>query len=414
MKLYALGASREVGRSSFLLRTDKNLLLDYGVKIWTEQREPSYPHPFNFHVDAAIISHAHLDHSGFVPHLYTMGNIPWYATPPTRDICEILFQDSMKIMGDKLPYKPIHFKKAMKSWNPLFYGKPANFGKTRVNLRDAGHIAGASIVELDYNGKKFVYTGDYKSDETDMHKGAELPKEEADYLMIESTYAFRDHPERKELEKQLFEEIRETMDEGGHVLFPAFALGRSQELISILRGGIKDVPIFVDGMSKKINQIYSKYQFYLKDPENFLDVLSSVTPVTGPRTRKQAVSQPSLIVTTAGMMEGGPVLNYLFNVLPNSKVIFSGYNVEGTNGWRLLNHGKIIRDGYELDVDLPVEYLDFSAHAGRDELLAFIKKANPEKVILVHGDQTEKFAKELREMGFDAVAPQIGDSIELA
>ena len=113
------------------------------------------------------------------------------------------------------------------------------------------------------------------------------------------------------------------------------------------------------------------------------------------------------------MMEGGPALSYLQHLNPSSRLIFTGYNVEGTNGWRILNQNKVIIDGYELDVSVPAEYLDFSAHVGRSGLIDFVKKTNPEKIILNHGDDTPGFAKELQEMGFDAAAPKNGDTIEL-
>ncbi len=414
--LRCLGASHEVGRSAFLLSTDVNLLLDYGIKIFDQTKKPKYPLTFPEDLDAAIITHAHLDHSGFVPYLYASGNnTKWYATPPTRDICEVMFKDSMKIMGEELPYNESHFTKALRNWHPVFYRKEVRFMDTRVNFFDAGHIAGSAMLEIKYNNKKIVYSGDFNSENTRMHKGAE-PIENVDTLIIEGTYGVREHPDRAEIEKKLISEIEETIDEGGHVLLPAFALGRSQELIAILGNHNFDVPIFLDGMSKAITSIYEKYPYYFDNFDHFTSALEKITPVTSIGQKKDALKEPSIIITTAGMMEGGPVLNYLFNLSPNSKIIFTGYNVEGTNGHRLLNEGKIIKDGYELSVNIPSEYLDFSAHAGRSGILNFIKKANPSKIIIVHSDDAnaDKFSNELKEdFGFDAIAPQPDDKIDL-
>lgn len=357
--LRCLGASHEVGRSAFLLSTDNNFLLDFGIKIFDESRKPKYPLNFPEELRAALITHAHLDHSGFVPYLYTFTNVKWYATPPTRDICEIMFKDSMKIMGEELPYSETHFRKAMRNWHPTFYGKELYFGKTKVVYEDAGHILGSSMLDISYNNKRIFYTGDFKVTETRMHKGAEEVKD-VDVLIVEGTYGLRDHPPRKEIEEKLISEIEETLEEEGHALLPAFALGRSQELIGALGAHNIDAPIFLDGMSKAITEIYEKYPYYLNNFDDFSESVDSINFVNSSRVRKQATKQPSIIITTAGMMEGGPVLNYLNHVNEKSKVIFTGYNVEGTNGWRLLNHGKILRDGYELDVSLPVEYLDFS------------------------------------------------------
>jgi len=415
VNLRCLGASHEVGRSAFLLSTDNNFLLDYGIKIFDESKHPKYPLPFTEDITAALISHSHLDHVGYVPHMYTFTNVPWYATPPTRDVAEIMFSDSMKIMGDKLPYNHNNYRKALMSWKPTFYGKEIKFGDTRVTYHDAGHIIGSSMIDIKYKNKKILYTGDFKIGETRMHKGAEY-QEDVDALIIEGTYALREHPDRKELENQFIEEIIETIDNGGNVLLPAFALGRSQELISILGSHDFGVPIFLDGMSKAITEIYLKYPYYLKDFDEFSKAVDSVTFVNSSRSRRDATDQQSIIITTAGMMEGGPVLSYLGKVNPNSKIIFSGYNVEGTNGWRLLNTGKILKDGYELDVSLSVKYYDFSAHVGRSDELEFIKKANPSKVVVVHSDSdvADKYSKELRDdLGFDAVAPNPSDLVEL-
>ncbi|MFA5050388.1 MAG: MBL fold metallo-hydrolase [Candidatus Micrarchaeia archaeon] len=413
--LRCLGASHEVGRSAFLLSTDVNLLLDYGIKIFDQSRKPKYPITFPEEIDAAIITHAHLDHSGFVPYLYSFTNVKWYATPPTRDICEVMFKDSMKIMGEELPYNESHYIKALRNWHPVFYRKEVRFRDTRINFFDAGHIAGSAMLEIRHDKRKIVYTGDFNTENTRMHKGAE-PIEDVDTLIIEGTYGLREHPNRAELEKKLISNIEETLDEGGHVLLPAFALGRSQELIAILGNHKFDAPIFLDGMSKAITDIYQKYPYYFDEFEQFRQALESITMVTSPALKKEVLKKPSIIITTAGMMEGGPVLNYLFNLNPNSKIIFTGYNVEGTNGHRLLNEGKIIKDGYELSVNLPAEYLDFSAHVGRTGLLDFIKKANPSKIILVHSDSqnADQFTTQLRDdFGYDAIAPQPDDKIDL-
>ncbi|MFH1785366.1 MAG: MBL fold metallo-hydrolase [Candidatus Micrarchaeota archaeon] len=406
-----LGASREVGRSAFMLRTDKNVMIDYGIKIFDQSGLPKFPLDTSFDPDLAIISHAHLDHSGCLPSLYRENKITWYSTPPTKDICEILWLDSMKIMGDGLPYRLGHLNKAFKHWNPLLYKKPIQTGETRIELFDAGHINGAAMVDVEYKGKSFFYTGDFKCEETMLHKGAKFI-DGVDILMTESTYAKKEHPPRKEVEQRLIEEIYDTLESGGNILLPSFALGRTQELIALIRKYDEHVPVYVDGMGKAITQIYLQYPNYIKDPEKFKKAVRSVNMVAGIPDKKAATREPSVIITSSGMMNGGPVLNYLFNLNSNSKIILTGYCVEGTNGDTLLREGYITQDGEQLHVDLPVEYMDLSAHAGRTEILNFIKKASPEKVLLVHGDAPEEFAKELKEdHGFDALAPLPGERV---
>ncbi|HLC69042.1 MAG TPA: MBL fold metallo-hydrolase [Candidatus Bilamarchaeaceae archaeon] len=408
--LHCLGASQEVGRSAFLLETDKRLLLDYGIKIFGEGGKPQYPLPVET-LDAAIISHAHLDHSGFVPHLYTFSQVKWYATPPTRDICEVLFADSMKIMGDELPYRLPHYKKAFKHWQPMLYQKPVHLGNTIFQAHDAGHIAGSAMIDINYQGKRVLYTGDFKMETTRMHAGAK-PVEDVHTLIIDSTYARREHPERKSLEGQLIDEVEETLENDGHVLLPAFAVGRTQELIRLIRSYNSHVPVFVDGMGRTIAQIYLRNKQYIRDGMQFKKELRSVRMIEHPSMRKKVTHSPCVIITSAGMMEGGPVLGYLTNLNPNSKIILTGYAVEGTNAWKLLNKGYVTINEFDLEVGLPVEYLDLSAHAGKSDIMNFIQHANPEKIVIVHSDAAKEFEAELRGQGFDAVAPAPGDKIE--
>lgn len=416
INLHCLGASGEVGRSAFVLQTDRRVLLDYGVKVFDEAGKPTYPLKIqDAKLDAAFISHAHLDHSGFVPNIYSFSKIPWYGTPATYDIADILWKDSMKIQGEELPWRNAHYKKALKYWHPLMYGHRIGVGETDFEFLDAGHIIGAAMIDMNYRGKKILYTGDFKSEKTRLHEGAKHLKAEVDALIIESTYADREHPDRKGLEKKFADEIYETINEGGTVLCPAFAVGRSQELIRIVRAYHKDVPVYLDGMAKEVARTYLKYRRYLREPEKFAEDLDSITIVESIEDRKSATAGGSVIVSTAGMMEGGPAVNYVKYLNRESKIILSGYCVEGTNGWLLQNKGQLRVDNNVLEVGLPVEYLDFSAHAGRSDLMNLVKEANPEKIVCVHGDKerTEKFATELKGMGYDAVAPKLGDKISL-
>ncbi len=408
-----LGASREVGRSAFMLHTDRNIMLDYGIKIFDQSGQAKFPLETPVKPDLAVLSHAHLDHSGCIPALYTQNRIRWYSTPPTKDICEVLWMDSMKIMGDDLPYRLGHLKKAQKFWNPLLYRHPIVSGESKIELHDAGHISGAAMVDIECRGKRIFYTGDFKCEETFMHRGAKFV-EGVDVLMIESTYAKKEHPPRREAEEKFMKSVYETLENGGNVLLPAFALGRTQELIALLRTYDREIPVFVDGMGREISRIYMQYPKYLKDADGFKKAVRSVNIVQSIPDKKAALREPSVIVSTAGMLNGGPMLNYIFNANSESKIIFTGYCVEGTNGWMLQNNGNIVKDGQELAVDLPVEYLDLSAHAGRSDLLRFIKTANPEKVLLVHGDKPEDFAYELeQDHGFKSIAPLPGERVML-
>ncbi|MEM4272162.1 MAG: MBL fold metallo-hydrolase RNA specificity domain-containing protein [Candidatus Bilamarchaeaceae archaeon] len=414
MRVHCLGAGREVGRSCFLLETDQRVLFDYGLKIFNygSSKENMYPVPYQGSVDAAFLSHAHLDHSGLIPELYSRGPINWFSTPPTYELSALLWEDSMKIMGEGLPYTEQQFRKALNGHIPLLYGQTVTLGATRYKFYDAGHIAGSAIIEAKYKGKKLLYSGDFKMEDTRMHNGAVAPGE-VDALILESTYSNREHPDREKTEDALADLVSDTLDDGGSVLFPSFAVGRSQELISILHENISGIQIYLDGMSKEVTRTYLKYPEYLRDFEEFEEALESVIFVEGARDRKDAATTPSVIISTAGMMEGGPALSYMLNLNPASRIVFTGYCVEGTNGWRIQKENKVMVDKNLLDVPFPVSYFDFSAHAGRSDLLKFVKETNPGKIILNHGDRTEEFASELKAMGFNAVAPRNGDSIDI-
>lgn len=408
-----LGACREVGRSAFLLHTDKNIMIDYGIKLFDESGDVKFPIPSPAKPDITLISHAHLDHSGCLPMMYSKGRMRWYSTPPTKDICEILWKDSLKIMGENAPYQAHDMKRALRNWDPLLYGKAIQMGESRIKLYDAGHISGAAMVEVEYKGRNFLYTGDFKCEDTFMHKGARY-LEGVDVLVMETTYAKREHPPRKETEKRLMEQVHEAVESGGNALLPSFALGRTQELISLIRHYDKDIPVFVDGMGRAITKIYMQYPRYIRNPEQFRKAVRSVNMVESPRERRLVLREPSVVISSAGMLNGGPMLNYLFHANRDSKLLFTGWCVEGTNGWLLQNKGTIMQEDEELNVDLPVDYLDLSAHAGRKDLMEFIKRANPEKIILVHGDMPEDFAAELREEhGYDAMAPLPGERVML-
>ncbi|MEW6748142.1 MAG: MBL fold metallo-hydrolase [Candidatus Micrarchaeota archaeon] len=408
-----LGASREVGRSAFLLHTDRNIMIDYGIKLFDESGDVKYPIPGPAKPDLVVLSHAHLDHSGCLPMLYNKGGMRWYSTPPTKDICEVLWQDSLKIMGESAPYQPHDMKRALRHWDPLLYGHSIQSGDSRITMHDAGHIAGAAMVEINYKGKNLVYTGDFKCEDTFMHKGARF-LEGVDVLIMETTYAKKEHPPRKETEERLMEEIRDTIESGGNALLPSFALGRTQELISLVRSYDQEVPVFVDGMGRAITKIYMQYPKYIRNPEQFKKAVRNVNMIESPQDRKQVLREPSVVISSAGMMNGGPMLNYMFHANSESRLMFTGFCVEGTNGWLLQNRNTVMVDDEEVDVELPVGYFDLSAHAGRSDILEFIKRANPEKIVLVHGDLPEEFAIELgEEHGYDAIAPLPGERVML-
>lgn len=413
MKLHFLGGAREVGRSGILLEAGKRILLDYGVKLGGRTE---YPMPLQGFLDAYVLSHAHLDHSGFAPVLYESANVPCFSTYPTLALSSLLIQDSLKIAKlreGRAPFAPFLLKKFEHAFIPLGYRKPFPMARdVTLTLTDAGHIPGSAITEIYAEHKRLVYTGDFKLEETRLHRGADLA-EKVDVLLIESTYSEREHPPRRELERQLREEVKETLELGGNVLFPAFAVGRSQELLILMADLAPGAEVFIDGMSKTATQIVADYPSYVKDANALRRGMKNAEWVETEAQRKKALSKPSIVISSAGMLEGGPALSYLLRLNERSKVILTGYQVEGTNARRLCETRQVEVDGIATEIKTPIEYLDMSAHAGRGDLISFVKKANPEKVFCIHGDACEKFAEELCGMGFEAYAPALGKTFEV-
>ncbi len=407
MKILPLGGAEEVGRSAFVIEAEEGrVLIDYGVKLegGALPRYPDSPYKYINKLDLILISHGHLDHIGYVPYIYRKHKVPWYSTPPTLDIGEILWKDSIKLAklkGVTDHYSQKAVERAKEYWYPGLYHNQIKHNNISFRFWDAGHIIGSAGITLNLEGKRVHYTGDigYRSV---LHPPYEHPGE-VNYLFTEATYADKDHPPIDNLINELMELIYEALDNGGHALIPAFAVGRTQELIKIIRERDKHIPIFVDGMGKTVTRVYLKYGSYVKDFEHFEQDIMSVNIVDNIRVRKRALRDPAVIITTAGMLDGGPVLYYLPNLKPNSKIILTGYQVEGSNGRRLLDEGRVEIDGQSFKIDHEVHHLDFSAHVGRKQLIDFANRANPERIFLEHVDKEKVYAfkEDLENMGFN-------------
>jgi len=408
-----LGGGKEVGRASIKVSAkEEKFLLDYGIEV-QDMKVPLDP---GKDITSVFLSHAHLDHSGYIPNLYKKGyNGKVYATPVTFGLAGLLLRDSIKVQGKKglqPQFLLDHVKKMERLKAAINTGKDIRFKKSTVKLFNAGHVPGSCSTLIEADGKKVLYTGDIKFTSTSLTKGAFDNYRNIDVLVTESTYSYRNHPNRKELLDSLRELAQKTVYKNGILLLPAFAVGRTQELLTVLYDlGFKT---YMDGMGIEATRVMLSHPKSIRDPKRLAKAFGAAHKIKNFRQRTDVVKNPCVIITTAGMLNGGPISYYIKKLHKRSDcaLVMSGYQVDGTVGRRLLDTGIYMNEGINVKPKMDVSFLDLSAHCGRDSLLKFIRKVKPKKVVLVHGDRTGEFALELKGMGFDAYAPSNGDSIE--
>ena len=422
MKIKVLGAASEVVRSGFAVNCDgTNLLLDYGVKFAKKRNEPPlYPlHIRPKDVDAAIITHAHLDHSGWIPALFNGGNADVYCTPPTLDLSILLIEDMLKIEKNKHSFDHRHVNNMLNNSKEIGFREPVNIGNAKFELRSSGHVIGGSTVLVEAQGKRLFYTGDINLRGSRMLPKADLDIGDIDLLITESTYSQTNQTPRTESEQGLIEFANEVMDNKGILFVPSFSVERSQEIACVLKNANFQHPVIMDGMALKVNDIMFRYPEYLKNINIFSDAVNDAFLVRNHSDRKRAIEKPCVVISPAGMLVGGNAVFYMQKLAFNDKngIAMVSYQGEGTPGKKLLETGKILADGKEMKVKATVKQFQFSGHADRDSLFDMIKniKGSP-KVLTVHGDNEScmKFAEEIQEkFGLDAHPPKLGEEISV-
>lgn len=399
-----------MGRSAILI--DGKVLLDYGMK---PADVPEFPVGDVF-PEVVIVSHAHLDHSGVVPNL--MRSSPSvYMTPVTRELLYILGKDTLKLgmqqgicVFDEKDLNDLMNYAFMTPYRERFWSSGYEF-----ELYDAGHIPGSSSIYMhsERDDINLFYTGDIKLEDTRLLRKADTNLPEVDVLIIESTYFGKNHPDRRELERRFVASIEETLDAGGHAIVPCFAIGRTQEIVMVLHA--HGITPYVDGMGLSVLRKIKKHLSFVRDGNALVEAFKDARFVTS-KNRKKVLSEPSVVVTTAGMLNGGPVLYYINKIKddPRSKILLTGYQIEGTNGRRLLEEGAIELNGGVVKVRAKVEQYDFSAHADDADLKTLVEmfcERGVEYVFTVHGENAAAFAEWIRE-NFDceSFAPNLGES----
>ncbi|MFH1325178.1 MAG: beta-CASP ribonuclease aCPSF1 [archaeon] len=424
VRLTFLGGARQVGRSCLLLQTpNSKVLLDCGIDV-SSQGEEKYPY-FNIpefaleQLDAIIISHAHIDHSGFVPYIYKMGyRGPIYMTAPTRDITALLALDFIGVaykQAEKPLFSSTDIKEMVKHSICLNYNEVTDVtSDIRITFYNAGHVLGSAMVHLNIgNGShNLLYTGDYKYGRSRLLDQAASNFPRLESVITESTYGAKADvlPPRKEAEDKLIEMINMTIERGGKVLVPELGLGRSQETMLIIEdainsGRMKKIPIYIDGMIWHINAIHTAYPDFLNTrvkSMTFQDknpFLSDIFFRVGSAQERKKVFEggPCLVLATSGMLVGGASVEYLkeFASNPKNSLIFVCYQGRGSLGREIQDGVKEIKmnvDGKEEIVQIKMEVQDtvggLTSHAGRNEIMSFFSRVSPKpkRIIVNHGE----------------------------
>lgn len=447
IRLTFFGGAREVGRSCMLVETPKSkILVDAGIIAGSSNGYPILSVPeFNINeIDAIVISHAHLDHVGFVPTMYEMGyDGPLYMTQPTLDLATLLWLDFIDVM-QRSSSRPLFtikgVKEAVKRAITLDYNEVTDISPdVRLTFYNAGHILGSAIVHLHVGDglHNIVYALDQKFGRTNLLDPAYTNFQRVETLIIESTYGAKNDimPSRKEVEEQFMQVVNKTMERGGIVLIPSFSVERAQEVMAVLVKHNFLYPIYLDGMIWDANGIFTAYPEYY-GRRMMKEAMSGKDPFLSPifkrissqsEREKAWNDKPCVIISTSGMLNGGPVLEHLKYLAEDEKntLIFVGYQAEGTlgrkiqKGWRevpLEENGKMIPLKIKMEV-YTAEGL--SAHSDRRQLLAYIGNltAKPKRVFVVHGEEEKaiSLSKAIeRIFKIEAYAPRLLETLRVA
>lgn len=423
VRLSFLGGGRQVGRSCLLLQTpNSNILLDCGIDVASlgNDKFPYFNVPeFDIsQIDAIILGHAHLDHSGLLPYLYKMGyRGPVYMTAPTRDIAALLALDFIGVAYKQAAtplFSSSDIKEMVKHSICLNYNEVTDVTPDiRITFYNAGHVLGSAQVHINIgNGlHNFVYTGDMKYGKTRLLDPAVNKYTRVESIQVESTYGSKEDvlPPRKDTEKRFIDIIRETIEKGGKVLLPELGLGHAQETIlrveeAIRTGELPKIPMYIDGMIWDINAIHTAYPDFLsanirssifQDKNPFVSDI--FVRVASPQERKQVIEGgPCIVIATSGMLVGGASVEYFryFADNPNNLIILSSYQGPGSLGRKLQDGEKSVqieaeRGVQEIKVNMRVELLTgLTPHSGRNELVSFFNNMypKPKRILINHGE----------------------------
>jgi KH/beta-lactamase-domain protein len=456
VRLTALGGFRQVGRSSILVQTrESNVLLDCGINPGSTTPTVAFPRldvpEFDLDaLDAVVISHAHLDHCGFLPFLFKYGyDGPVYCSAPTSSLMTLLQLDYLDVaskQGIMSPYGQKDVRDTVMHTIPLRYGSVTDIAPdVRLTLHNSGHILGSSLIHLHIGEglHNLVYTGDYKFGKSMLLEPAISMFPRVETIITESTYGAPEDvmPTRADSEQLITNIINQTLDREGKVLIPVPAVGRAQEIMLIIddymrRGLLKEAPVFVEGMISEATAIHTAYPEYLaKNVRNSI-LYEGINPfqsdyftiVEHPSAREEIVDgDQCIILATSGMLEGGPVIDYFKRLAGDKRntIIFVSYQIDGTMGSRVqkgIGEVPIINSSGKMEVtnvEMQVESVrGFSGHSDRRQLVSYINrvKPKPERIIVLHGEKSKSLSMAnlfKRKYNVETLVPEVLETIKL-
>ncbi|MHA2601206.1 MAG: MBL fold metallo-hydrolase [Candidatus Thorarchaeota archaeon SMTZ1-83] len=415
-----LGSCREIGRAGFLMEeADESLLVDYGAKL---SEPPKFPDMVPLDdLQGVALTHAHLDHSGGIPLILSKTEASLFCTPATRDLSLLLLRDMYDVTKGRLPFTRNDIPLVRRQCQATAYEETLPLGHHfEMTLFNAGHIPGSAMVSIRVNGKRVLFTGDFNAIESQLNLGARKNLPKHDVVVTESTYARRSNPDRTEIEEALIQSVLETLERGGTVLIPAFAVGRSQEIMCILE--LHNIPhkypIYVDGMARKVNEILVRHPEYLQSPQAFNRAVSRSRIIQGNRDRTRAAENGGIIISPAGMLKGGASHLY-FKLLyddPRNTIIMVSFQIPGTPGAELLATNKVQAGSrtYEVSADVRMHHL--SSHSDAKGMLSLLQRipGDPEFYV-VHGESEacDTLAETLQKKGRKAHVPEVNETVEI-
>ena len=457
VSLYTLGGFGQVGRSSLLLSTpESKILIDCGINPGARSPMDAFPRLDSVHLtldelDAVVIGHAHLDHTGFLPVLSKYGyKGPIYCTEPTLPMMNLIQLDAIKVaaaQGRTPIYSERDVKQIMRQAITLPYNTVTDISPDiKLVLANAGHILGSALCHFHIgNGDhNFVYSGDIKFGKSILFEAASWNFPRVETLLIESTYGLKEdiQPSRQEVESAFINTVNNTLADGGKVLIPIPAVGRAQEIMMVIdhymkSGQMIEASVFTEGMISEASAIHESYPEYLAkelrqkiletddnpfDSEYFTNIEHADA-----REEPMREDSPCIILATSGMLEGGPVLEYFKNIAPDkkSKILFVSYQVNGTMGRRVLDGSRQVtmlgKAGKveAVTISCSVEKLDgFSGHSDYNQLMSFVQRLRPKlrRVLVNHGERkkSENLATSIRRMyRLTSHYPQVQEAIKL-